>query len=162
MTTPSRTVHAPAGEQSLTFEREFAAPVELVFRAHVDPDLFTRWVGPTGTEVRVEHFDARTGGAFHYVVVGGGEWEFFGSYHEVTAPDRIVHTWEFANKPGRPTLETLRFVDLGDGRCRLEGRSLYTSPEHCAEMLAEDEAGGGMDENFDRLDALLPTLVADA
>jgi hypothetical protein len=33
-----------------------------VFRAHVDPELLVRWVGPRGTETRVDRMDARTGG----------------------------------------------------------------------------------------------------
>lgn len=35
MTAAANTVHTRAGEQSLAFTREFAAPVALVFRAHV-------------------------------------------------------------------------------------------------------------------------------
>ena len=156
MTTPANTVHVRAGEQSNAFTREFAAPVALVFRAHVEPELFARWVGPPGTTCAMRHFDARTGGAFSYVIADN--FAFFGSYHEVTAPTRIVHSWEFEGDRGRPTLETLTFVDLGPSRCRIEGLSLYTSAEQCAEMLAFDQTGEGMDENFERLDALLPTL----
>ena len=42
--------------------REFDAPPEKVFRAHIDPDLFTQWTGPNGMEMRIDHFDCRTGG----------------------------------------------------------------------------------------------------
>eukprot|EP01041_Mallomonas_annulata_P033162 gene33163-55747_t len=110
-------------------------------------------MGPRGTSCSVERFDATTGGAFRYTIGAGGGagYTFFGSYHEV-APGRIVHTWEFEGDPGRPTFETLRIVPLADGRCALEGTSVYTSVEHCAEMLDFDESGEGMDENFERLD----------
>ena len=157
MTTARPTVHVRAGEQSLTFTREFDAPAEAVFRAHVEQDLFVRWIGPRGTRCEVERFDAVTGGAFRYSVVGDRPYTFHGSYHEVTAPSRIVHTWEFADDPGRPTLETLTFVELGDDRCRLEGVSLYSSVEQCLEMLEFDASGDGMDENFERLDEILAT-----
>lgn len=70
MTTGIRTTHARAGEQSLTFSREFNAPATLVFDAHTDPDLFVHWMGPGGTHVQIRAFDARTGGEFDYVVVG--------------------------------------------------------------------------------------------
>ncbi len=160
MTTKHPTVHARAGEMALSFSREFDAPAALVFRAHTEPDLFVRWMGPHGTTCDVERFDATTGGAFHYTIRGGGQsFTFFGSYHHVAAPDRIVHTWEFEGDPGRPTLETLRFVDLEGGRCRLEGMSIYTSVDQCDEMLEFDESGDGMDENFQRLDEVLPDLV---
>jgi len=152
------TVHARAGEQSLTFTREFDAPAALVFRAHVEPELFKRWLGPRGTELHIATFDARTGGAFRYTVGDDAQWTFFGSYHEVIDGKRIVHTWQHVSDPQHPTLESLTFVDLPGGRCRLEGLSLYTSAEHCTETLAWDETGSGMDENFERLDELLPLI----
>ena len=36
-------------------------------RAHTDPDLFARWCGPDDLTMRIEHFDARRGGAYRYV-----------------------------------------------------------------------------------------------
>lgn len=155
------TVHTRAGETSLAFSREFDAPVALVFRAHTEPGLFVRWMGPRGTSCAVERFDPFTGGGFRYTI-GGGDgsgFEFFGSYHEVAAPGRIVHTWEFVGDAGRPTLESLTFTDLPGGRCRLDGLSVYTTAEQCTEMFEFDLTGEGMDENFERLDELLPTLT---
>jgi uncharacterized protein YndB with AHSA1/START domain len=29
-----------------------------------------RWTGPSGTEMRMREFDARTGGSWSYVIVG--------------------------------------------------------------------------------------------
>lgn len=157
-TATNQTTHERISEQSLLLTREFDASVELVFRAHVEPDLFGRWIGPRGSTVRIRSFDARTGGEFSYVVVGNREWPFFGSYHEVTAPSRIVHTWEFEGEPGHPTFETLRFVDLGGDRCRLEGTSTFPSPEECQRM-SESDFLDGMDEDHSRLDELLATMV---
>lgn len=160
MSVAPHTTRARAGEMSVAYSRPFDAPVELLIRAHTDPAVFCRWMGPRGTTCELTRFDARTGGAFHYSVVGerGARFTFFGSYHEVTAT-RIVHTWEFEGEPGRPTLEILDFVSLDDGRCRLDGVSIYTSATHCTEMLAFDETGEGMDENFSRIDDLLPELT---
>ncbi|GAB3565540.1 SRPBCC domain-containing protein [Spelaeicoccus albus] len=151
---PGRTEHSRIGKQSTAHRREFAAPAALVQRAHTDVDLFTQWMGPRGTTVRVDRFDAVTGGAFRYVVeaASGGSWPFRGSYHVVT-PGLVVHTWEDEDEPG-VTLETLRFVDLDDGRSVLEATSTYTSEEACDAMLASD-LDAGMDEDFERLDAVL-------
>jgi uncharacterized protein YndB with AHSA1/START domain len=71
MTPTNRTLHTRAAEQSLTFSRRFAAPAPLVFRAHVDPELFVRWMGPRGSAIHLEHFDARAGGAFRFRAVMG-------------------------------------------------------------------------------------------
>lgn len=151
---PGLTAHTRTGEQSILHRREFAAPAATVQRAHTEADLFARWMGPRGTTVRLDRFDAVTGGAFRYAVEspGGGAWAFRGSYHEVS-PGLIVHTWEYQNEPG-VTLETLRFLDLDDGRSALEVTSTYTSKEACDAMLASG-MDAGMDENFERLDGVL-------
>lgn len=156
--TPSPlTTHTRVGEQSIFHRREFAAPAALLQRAHTEAELFTQWMGPRGTTVRLDRFDAQTGGAFRYVVQGsdGGAWAFRGAYHEVS-PGLIVHTWEYEGETGA-TLETLRFVDLPDGGSAIEVTSTYTSKEACDAMLASG-IDGGMDEDFERIDALLASL----
>lgn len=153
---PGLTDHSRVGDQSIRHRREFDAPAVLVQRAHIDPILFTRWMGPAGTTVRLDRFDAITGGAFRYSVVRGDGtgWTFRGSYHQVE-DELIVHTWEYEGEPGA-TLETLRFSDLPNGRSLLEVVSTYTSQEACDAMLASG-MDAGMDEDFERLDAVLAT-----
>jgi uncharacterized protein YndB with AHSA1/START domain len=156
-TTSPLTTHTRVGDQSIFHRREFAAPAVLVQRAHTEAELFAQWMGPHGTSVRLDRFDARTGGSFRYVVEApdGGAWAFRGSYHEVS-PGLIVHTWEYEDEPG-PTLETLRFVDLPDGRSAIEVTSTYTSKDACDAMLASG-MDAGMDDDFERIDAVLATL----
>ena len=153
---PGATEHTRIGEQSLRHRREFAHPAAAVQAAHTDPALFTRWMGPRGTTVRLDRFEAATGGAFRYVVEApdGGAWAFHGSYHDVS-DGRIVHTWEYEGGPGT-TLETLVFADLPGGRSVLEVTSTYTSVQECDAMLASG-MDAGMDEDFERLDDLLAT-----
>jgi hypothetical protein len=50
-------------------------------------------------------------------------------------------------------MEVLEFVDLPDGRSRIDGQSVFLSVEERDEMLGGMD--GGMDENFDRLEELL-------
>lgn len=164
--TNQRTVAAAPNSQSIIFSREFEAPAALVFEAHVDPGLVARWTGPAGTSVRMRTWEPRTGGAWSYVVHGTsergtvGEWGFHGSFHEVTAPSRIVQTFEFEGHPGHANLESLSFVDLGGGRSRIDGVSTFQSVEDRDAMLADMDSG--MDENFDRLEALLAGMRTTA
>ena len=151
--TNQRTVTATPGEQSISFSREFEAPATLVFDAHTDPALIAQWTGPRGTQLIMREFDPRTGGCWSYVISGGGEWGFHGSFHEVTAPSRIVQTFEFEGEPGHPTLEVLTFTDIGDGRSRIDGLSVFLTVEDRDAMLSGMDSG--MDENFERLDELL-------
>lgn len=157
--TNTRTVTAEAGEQTISFTREFEAPADAVFRAHVEPDLVAQWIGPGGTKLTMREFDARTGGCWSYVITGGtGSWAFHGSFHEVTPSSRIVQTWEFEGDAGHPTMEVLTFVDLPDGRSRIDGTSLFLTRAERDAMLNGMDAG--MDENFVRLDHLLASLAA--
>ena len=152
--TNQRTVVAPPGEQTISFTREFEAPAARVFEAHTDAALIAEWIGPRGTQLTMREFDARTGGCWSYVVSGGGgEWGFHGSFHEVTAPSRIVQTFEFEGAPGHPSFEILTFTDLDNGRSRIDGLSVFASLQERDAMLADMDSG--MDEDFDRLEELL-------
>ena len=150
-----RTVHAPAGQPTIAFSREFGAAAERVFAAHTDPDLVCRWIGPRGTTCAIRAFDAHTGGHWSYVVRGSGgrSWGFHGSFHEVTAPSRLVWTFEFEDEPGHPNLEVLTFTDLGGGRSRLDGLSVFLGVGERDEMMKDLEPA--RDEDFERLDELL-------
>ena len=109
--------------------RDFAATPGQLFRAHTDPALFARWVGPDAMTTRIEHWDARTGGSWQYVAERDGtEYRFRGCFHEVR-PDRIVQTFTFEGEPDEVALGTLWFEDLGGGRTRLRTQSLCDSFE---------------------------------
>jgi uncharacterized protein YndB with AHSA1/START domain len=155
--TDQRVVLAAPGQQTISFSREFDAPGRLVFEAHIDPDLVPRWIGPRGTQLTMRDFDPRTGGCWSYLIsaADGRSWAFHGSFHEVTAPNRIVQTWEYEGDPGHPTLEVLTFSDVGDRRSRIDGLSLFLTVEDRDAMLSGMDAG--MDENFKRLDEMLAT-----
>lgn len=135
--------------------REFEAPPEKVFRAHSDPDLFVQWNGPHGYELRLDHFDCRTGGSFRYVMVGDGfEGGFRGCFHEVRAGELIVQTFTFEGLPDGVALERIMFEDLGNGRTRLTSTSLVDSFEGRDSFLASGMEVGVRD-GFERLDDLL-------
>lgn len=123
--------------------------------AHIDADLVAQWTGPRGSAFTMRGFDPRTGGSWSYVISGyGREWAFHGSFHEVSAPSRLVQTWEFDGEPSHPTLEVFTFVDLPDGRSRLDGLTVFLSVEdRDANMLGGFDSG--RDEDFERLDQLL-------
>jgi len=128
MSTATQTaIEADPNLPVIRITREFAATAGQVFRAHTDPALFVRWVGPDGTDTQIDHWDARTGGSWRYVArLGGTEYAFRGCFHEVR-PDRIVQTFTYEADPDGVALETLWFEDLGGGRCRLRSQSLVDS-----------------------------------
>ena len=135
--------------------REFDAPVEKVFRAHVDPDLFAQWMGPRDLEMTIDQFDCRTGGAYRYIHSRGDEaYSFRGTFHEVRPNELIVQTFTFEGMPDGVALEKLVFTDLGNGRTRLTGTSLVDSFEDRDAFVASGMETG-IREGYEKLDELL-------
>lgn len=134
--------------------RDFAATPAQLLRAHTDPEIFARWVGPNGMSTRIVEWDARSGGAWRYVMERDGEeYGFRGCFHEV-GRQRIVQTFTFEGMPDAVALETLTFEDLGDGRTRLHAQSLTDSFEGRDAWLASGMESG-VDEGYAKLDAVL-------
>ncbi len=134
--------------------REFDAPPEKVFRAHTDPDLLVRWLGPRSHQMRIDHYDCRTGGSYRYIHVSdGNEFGFHGSFHEVRPSELIVQTFTFEGDPDGVALERLVLEDLGGGRTRLTATSLVESFEARDAFLASGMEDG-VRESYERLDEL--------
>ncbi len=139
--------------------RDFAATPEQVQRAHVDPDLFARWVGPNDVTTRIDHWDARSGGSWAFTNIrGADEYSFHGCFHEVS-PTRLVQTFTFDGFPESVALETLTLTDLGDGRTRLVAQSLVESFEGRDQWLASGMETG-VNDGYAKLDALLAAASA--
>jgi uncharacterized protein YndB with AHSA1/START domain len=135
--------------------REFDAPPAKVFRAHTDPELIVQWLGPRRHEMRIDHYDCRTGGSYRYVHASdGNEYGFFGCFHEVRPSELIVQTFTFEGFPDGVALERLVLEDLGNGRTRLTATSLVDSFEGRDAFLASGMEEG-VREGYQRLDELL-------
>ncbi len=110
--------------------RDFAGTPEQLFRAHTDPELFARWVGPEGLGATILEWDATTNGKWRFAGGDGNDtMQYFrGSFHTVS-PEKIVQTFTWEAMPDDVALETMAFEDLGDGRTRLHATSLCDSFE---------------------------------
>ncbi|GAA0253245.1 SRPBCC family protein [Cryptosporangium japonicum] len=125
-----------------------------MLRAHTDPAVFVRWIGPDSLDNRIDYWDARTGGRWRFVSSRAGEeFAFHGSFHEIR-PDRIVQTFTWEGDPDGVSLQTLRFADLGDGRTRLLTQSLVESFESRDAWL-KSGMEVGLNEGYAALDGML-------
>jgi len=151
------TIEADPEVPIIRMSRDFDATPAQLLRAHTDPELFARWVGPKGMETKILDWDATTGGRWRYVAGRDGvEFGFHGCFHEV-GEDRIVQTFTFDGQPDDVALETLWFEDLGDGRTRLHAQSLVESFESRDQWLASGMETG-VDEGYAKLDALVAEI----
>jgi uncharacterized protein YndB with AHSA1/START domain len=156
---PTKIIAEP-GKQEFIIEREFDAPRELVFKAFTDPELFVQWLGPRGFTTKLLTFEPKNGGSWRYIQRNqdGNEFVFHGVNHEVTAPERIIGTFEWDDLPekGHVVLQTTRFEELPGSRTKLVDQSMFQSVEDRDGMMQSDS---NMEEDFnemyDRLDELL-------
>ncbi|WP_167137179.1 SRPBCC family protein [Diaminobutyricimonas sp. TR449] len=159
MTNPL-TVTAPEGVPYIDFEREFDAPVAAVFNAHKDPELLKQWLGPRGYEMVIDHFDFRTGGGYRYIHRDpeGQEYVFNGVYHTVRENEFAIQTFEFEGFPDVVSIESMTFEDLGNGRTRLRGHSVYPSQE-ARDGMVSSGMEEGMSDGYEQLDELLARVA---
>ncbi|HEU0101949.1 MAG TPA: SRPBCC family protein [Mycobacteriales bacterium] len=153
-TITAATIEADRTVPIIHISREFRATPAQLFRAHTDPAVFARWVGPDGMTTTVDRWDASTGGSWRYVSTRDGtEFGFHGCFHEVR-PDRIVQTFTWEGDPDGVCLQTLGFDDLGDGRTRLRIQSLIDSFE-ARDAWLRSGMEVGIDQGYAALDGLL-------
>jgi uncharacterized protein YndB with AHSA1/START domain len=150
------TVTVPEGVPYITIAREFDAPVEAVFRAHKEPELIEQWLGPNGYEMKIDRYEFVSGGSYRYVHTNpeGTEFAFHGVFHVVRENEFAIQTFEYEDFPDVVSIEALTFVDLGDGRSRLEIHSTYPSIE-TRDGMAQSGMEKGVSEGYERLDAIV-------
>jgi uncharacterized protein YndB with AHSA1/START domain len=154
--TRETTIEADPNLPTIRIIRDFDAPPDRVFKAWVDPELIVQWLGPKSSEIRIDKWDARTGGSYRYASVQDGEdvAAFYGSFHEVRPGERLVQTFTWEGMPDGVSLDTMTFEDLGDGRTRTVGLSVVDSFEGRDAIMASG-MDVGVDEGYEKLDALL-------
>lgn len=155
-------VTAEPNKQELFITREFDAPRELVFKAHVDPEIYTQWVGPKDLEMSVQKLDAFDGGTFEFTHKrDGNTYRFFGCYHEVAENERIVGTFEFDGLPerGHVIMGKTTFEELPNNRCKLVHQSVFFSVND-RDGMVQSGMERGVREGYEKLDELLASQAA--
>ncbi len=152
---PETTIDADPSVPLVRITREFDAPPEKVFRAHTDPELIVRWLGPRDITMQIDHYDCRTGGSYRYLHVRGDEeYGFHGCFHEVRPSELIVQTFTFEGWPDGVALERLTLEELPGGRTLLTATSLVDSFE-ARDAFVSSGMEGGVRAGYEQLDEVL-------
>ena len=133
-------VHAEEGKQDLTITREFDLPVELLYKAYVDPEIVAQWMG-----TKVVKLDTRKQGSYHFQTSGPDgniAFEASGAIHDAIPEKKIVRTFEMENAPFGVQLEVLSFEALSDDTSRLVIHSIYESSSLRDQLLKMPFAQG--------------------
>jgi uncharacterized protein YndB with AHSA1/START domain len=155
MTNPVE-IEAVPGTSYADITREFEAPVEALFRAHADPELFRIWIGPRDENSRITHWDFRTGGGYGFEQNGSDDKThgFRGVFHTVRENELIIQTFEYEGWPDEVSIDVIRFESLPNGRSRIVDHSVFPSVESLEGMISAGMEQG-MREGYEKLDELL-------
>ena len=125
-------IHAEDGKQELTITREFELPVELLFKAHVEPEIVEQWMG-----TKVLKLESRKHGGYQFETTDptGGKHGFNGVIHEFLTDRKITRTFEMEGTPFEAWLEYLEFEPITQETSRLNMHVVYRSVELRDQML---------------------------
>src|ERR1700733_13721355 len=102
-------INAEEGKQDLVITREFDLPLELLFKAYIDPEIVEQWMG-----TKVLKLENKKHGSWQFETTDakGNKYGFNGVIHEFVPNEKITRTFEFEDKPFGIQLEFLEFERL--------------------------------------------------
>jgi len=106
--------------EAVRVSRFFAAPRDKVFRAWIVAEEFRDWWKPGNYHTSDVELDARVGGKYRVTMKApdGKVQYLFGSYLEISPPERLVMTWALLGSPsddGYEAILTIDFITKGEG-----------------------------------------------
>lgn len=125
-------IKAETGKQEIVITREFELPLELLFKAYVEPSIVEQWMG-----TKVLKLENRKHGSWHFETTDpqGNVHGFNGVIHEFEPNRRITRTFEMENTPFPVQLEFLEFEPITENTSRLRMQIVYKSVSYRDQML---------------------------
>jgi uncharacterized protein YndB with AHSA1/START domain len=141
--------------------RWFQAPIELAFRAFVEPSLLEQWFCPSPeVALRVEHCDVRAGGRYRFVFYfpPGRAVPVVGEYRIVEPPDRLVFTWTWEEPDPWASVETIVSVQFV---ARDGGTEVRVNHTQLSTREIKETHESGWQATLEHLDAVLAQQSGD-
>lgn len=132
-------VSADDSKQEIIITREFDLPLELLFKAYEDPELFEQWMG-----TKVLKMENKKHGSFAFQTLYNGNVVFSanGTIHDFVPNKKITRTFEMENSNFPPQLEYLEFEKLTDSKSKLTMHIVFKSIEFRNQLLKMPFAQG--------------------
>ena len=159
---------AEENRNELAITRIFDAPVELVWKAWTDPEMFKKWWGPKDFTCPVAKIDLRVGGKYHAGMHGPAGSDFdkdlwsTGVYKEIVPMEKIVVTDSFADEKGNVVpsthygmpeafpMESTIIITFEEQDSKTRMTLHYQSTEGIEGAMLDDMTQG-WNESFDKL-----------
>jgi uncharacterized protein YndB with AHSA1/START domain len=149
-------INAEDGKQELVITREFDLPLELLFKAYVEPEIVEQWMG-----TKVLKLESKKHGSYQFETTdaqGNVLFQANGVIHEFSPNQKITRTFEMANTPFGIQLEFLEFAKLTDDTSKLNMHIVYRSVAHRDQILQIGMAQG-MNMAHNRLQDIVSKLT---
>jgi uncharacterized protein YndB with AHSA1/START domain len=145
------------GDRYVVVTRRFAAPPQMVYRAHTEPALVQQWLlGPEGWTMPVCITEAKPGGKIRYEWADGKGRGFCltGEYVEIVPGSKIIHIERMHLPDPTPDsrIET-RFETDGNGTLMTMRMTLPNEKARAAMLATGMEHG--MEASYIRLEKML-------
>lgn len=120
-------INAEDGKQELVITREFDLPLDLLFKAYVEPDIVEQWMN-----TKVLKLENKKHGSYQFETSdpkGNVVFRSNGTIHEFAPDKKITRTFEMENTPFPIQLEFLEFEKITDSTSKLTMHVIYKSVE---------------------------------
>ena len=118
-------IKAEDGKQELVITREFDLPLQLLFKAYVEPEIVEQWMG-----TKVLKLESKKHGSWQFATTdaqGNVVFQANGVIHEFSPNQKITRTFEMENTPFGVQLEFLEFAQVTDDTSKLNMHIVYRS-----------------------------------
>ena len=125
-------IDAEDGKQELVITREFDLPLELLFKAYIEPGIVEQWMG-----TKVLKLESKKHGAYQFETTDpkGNKHRFNGVIHEFVPNQKITRTFEMEGTPFGVQLEVYEFEQLTDDSSKLQMHVIYESATQRDQVL---------------------------
>ncbi len=147
-------IHAEDGKQELLITREFDLPVELLFKAYVEPEIVAQWMG-----TNVLKLESKKHGSYQFETTDpkGNKHGFNGTIHEFVPNRKITRTFEMENTPFSVQMEFLEFEKHTDETSKLTMQVVYRSSA-IRDQILQMPFAQGINMAHNRLESIINKL----
>lgn len=143
--------------RTLTIEKTFNAPIELVWKAWTQSEHIVKWWAPKGMDIKVLEHNFEVGGKwkFSMPMPDGNEFISEGSYKEIIEFQKIVTSADFKPMTQNVLLEV--FFKADGNKTNFTFNVIHETAEYCKQ---QEEMGfyNGWGSAFERLSVVLEEL----
>lgn len=148
-------INAEDGKQDLIITREFDLPLDLLFKAYIEPEIVEQWMG-----TKVLKLENKQHGGYRFETSdpqGNVVFRANGTIHEFVPNEKITRTFEMENTPFPVQLEFLEFERLTDNSSKLNMQIVFRSVA-LRDQLMQLPFAAGLNMAHDRLQETVSKL----